>query len=217
MSNTNDGGSFSVDTNNSQLNMDVCQKFTLSMAALPLFLTQIMPALPHINGDWEQTVTFTAGAQESQELAACCIGLSCAPSKEKKFIIAIKIHWITEGGISKEQRHRITKNNTTLRLLLKEIKQGEFTQLKGNVFFAANISLHIQTIAEGKLPATNDALSEWPCALGCPNKSLRDYFAGQALAGLCASQWGGLQKVDTFVERSFEMADAMIAAREVKP
>ena len=47
--------------------------------------------------------------------------------------------------------------------------------------------------------------------------SLRDYFAGQALAGLCASQWGGLQKVDTFVERSFEMADAMLKAREVKP
>jgi len=44
--------------------------------------------------------------------------------------------------------------------------------------------------------------------------SLRDWFAGQALAGLCASQWGGLQRVETFVERSLEMADAMLKARK---
>ena len=44
--------------------------------------------------------------------------------------------------------------------------------------------------------------------------SLRDWFAGQALQGLCASQWGGLQRVSTFVERAYEMADAMLAARE---
>jgi hypothetical protein len=55
--------------------------------------------------------------------------------------------------------------------------------------------------------------------------SIRDYFASQAIGGMLASQYvsehAGLYKTDAgMVEglalRSYQIADAMIAAREVK-
>lgn len=51
---------------------------------------------------------------------------------------------------------------------------------------------------------------------GQPGMSLRDWFAGQALAGLCAdSNLGG--KAALFAGFSYELADAMLAARNRKP
>lgn len=55
---------------------------------------------------------------------------------------------------------------------------------------------------------------------GCPEldemilESRRMDYAGLALQGLCASQWGGLQEVPTFVQRAREMADSMIGGAE---
>lgn len=46
--------------------------------------------------------------------------------------------------------------------------------------------------------------------------SLRDYFAGQALAGLCANtnyDWSWEESA----RQSYRAADAMLKAREVKP
>lgn len=43
---------------------------------------------------------------------------------------------------------------------------------------------------------------------------LRDYFAGQALEGLLASEV--IDNMDTFVTRSYVLADLMMKQREVK-
>lgn len=55
--------------------------------------------------------------------------------------------------------------------------------------------------------------------IGAIGMSLRDYFAAAALTGLCAS-FDGPCLDDAFVEgvarRSFDVADAMLAARERK-
>ena len=45
---------------------------------------------------------------------------------------------------------------------------------------------------------------------GVPGMTLRDYFAGQALAGPCAD--GG--RIDSVVKFCYEVADMMIAARK---
>ena len=60
--------------------------------------------------------------------------------------------------------------------------------------------------------------------VGEPGMSLRDYFAGQALAGMQASreyppyrsQMDDTEK-RSFARHSYNLADAMIAAREAKP
>jgi len=46
----------------------------------------------------------------------------------------------------------------------------------------------------------------------------REEFAKAAMQGLLASQWGGLQTVQTFSERSVELADALLTelAKEKK-
>lgn len=46
--------------------------------------------------------------------------------------------------------------------------------------------------------------------------SLRDYFAGQALHGLLADP-NNMQQWDGFAKQAYDCADAMLAAREVKP
>lgn len=55
---------------------------------------------------------------------------------------------------------------------------------------------------------------------GTMGMSLRDYFAGQALAGLCSNFTGGNRDSDWFEQygaaSAWQIADAMIAAREVK-
>jgi hypothetical protein len=53
--------------------------------------------------------------------------------------------------------------------------------------------------------------------------SLRDWFAGQALAGLVGSECihlaipNGAQTDKSMAQMSFELADAMLRAREVQP
>ena len=70
-------------------------------------------------------------------------------------------------------------------------------------------------------PCPADDKSGWSAEYGM---SLRDYFASQAIGGMLASQYvsehAGLYKTDAgMVEglalRSYQIADAMIAAREV--
>jgi len=47
--------------------------------------------------------------------------------------------------------------------------------------------------------------------------SLRDWFAGQALAGICASGPGTQWTDARIASAAYAMADAMIEARKVKP
>jgi len=52
--------------------------------------------------------------------------------------------------------------------------------------------------------------------------SLRDWFAGQALAGMCAGFVNVIQQnraefIRDLIPTTLELADAMLAAREVKP
>ncbi len=54
-----------------------------------------------------------------------------------------------------------------------------------------------------------------------PGMTLRDYFAGQALAGLCANEYYavGMDKPSRFVQitrRAYEYADAMLKARDAE-
>ena len=48
-----------------------------------------------------------------------------------------------------------------------------------------------------------------------PGMSLRDYFAAQALAGLCANL-SNTDHAATMAERAYKHADAMLEAREEK-
>lgn len=43
--------------------------------------------------------------------------------------------------------------------------------------------------------------------------TLRDYFAGQALAGLLGRNWGQVAEPEPLMRVSFEMAEAMLLAR----
>lgn len=62
--------------------------------------------------------------------------------------------------------------------------------------------------------ALPNASASGPMVQQMPGLSLRDYFAGQALAGLVASDnsnWGGCEDAAGWC---YEMADAMLRARE---
>ena len=52
---------------------------------------------------------------------------------------------------------------------------------------------------------------------GEPGMSLRDWFAGQALACVAHEYIGGTTPKTALAEDCYEMADAMLAARKVKP
>lgn len=67
------------------------------------------------------------------------------------------------------------------------------------------------------IPACDD-LGEIPAGYPFPETgmSLRDWFAGQALAGLAANPQN-YGDYDEFAKRSYLCADAMLKAREVSP
>lgn len=55
-----------------------------------------------------------------------------------------------------------------------------------------------------------------------PGMTLRDWFAGQALAGMCAGFVNVIQQnraefIHDLIPTTLELADAMLKAREVKP
>ena len=55
-----------------------------------------------------------------------------------------------------------------------------------------------------------------PTQLGVPGRTLRDWFAGQALVGLLANPNGGGRSED-FATDAWIQADAMMAQREKQP
>ena len=64
---------------------------------------------------------------------------------------------------------------------------------------------------------TNDGRPAFPTQNGTrndPGMTLRDWFAGQALAGMLDRTYG--IPVIIIAERSYQMADAMLAARDGK-
>jgi hypothetical protein len=52
---------------------------------------------------------------------------------------------------------------------------------------------------------------------GANGMTLRDWFAGQALAGMCAVPVPRSTKAETFADSAYVLADEMLKAREVKP
>lgn len=44
-----------------------------------------------------------------------------------------------------------------------------------------------------------------------PGMSLRNWYAGMALQGICAASWNAMNNPEETVRASFRMADAMIA------
>ncbi|MBU9439927.1 hypothetical protein KTE91_33165 [Burkholderia multivorans] len=64
-------------------------------------------------------------------------------------------------------------------------------------------------------PAFPEVPGECNVYQGKPGMTLRDYFAAKAMQGICAhtDTWGLLMPEIT--ERAYEMADAMLRAREV--
>jgi len=57
-----------------------------------------------------------------------------------------------------------------------------------------------------------------PNKIDTGNMSLRDYFAGQAIGGLCADPTNHeiFASMDEAAENAYRIADAMIAARQAK-
>lgn len=54
--------------------------------------------------------------------------------------------------------------------------------------------------------------------VGFPGMTLRDWFAGQALAGILAGRFWEVVKISDNPEAAaYRMADAMLAAREARP
>ena len=53
--------------------------------------------------------------------------------------------------------------------------------------------------------------TQWPNETGM---TLRDYFAAKALQGMLAENGGGPMRNNTLAEFSYEIADAMLKARE---
>ena len=62
----------------------------------------------------------------------------------------------------------------------------------------------------------HDGGTAYPFALNCPGMSLRDWFAGQALAGLCTKE-NCLHPEDlkNLSQKSYEIANAMIEKRKL--
>lgn len=50
----------------------------------------------------------------------------------------------------------------------------------------------------------------------CVGMTLRDYFAGQALAGACARHGLDVMRPDEVASSAYRMADLMLAARSAK-
>lgn len=72
------------------------------------------------------------------------------------------------------------------------------------------------------LEAAQEALEQWKTELEAREiKNLRDHFAGQALAGICAHKytWGAVMpspdhyRMDSVIETAYAVADAMLKAR----
>ena len=70
-------------------------------------------------------------------------------------------------------------------------------------------------------PTHNDGGPAFPISelglQGYNGMSLRDYFAGQALAGILTQDADPSVAASVFAGMAYEMADCMIATREVKP
>lgn len=78
---------------------------------------------------------------------------------------------------------------------------GSYTYLDGYVVCS-------QCVAEGK----KRACAPFSSTLG--SMTLRDYFAGQALAGLVANQITDILSMRNIADRSYDIAECMLAARK---
>ena len=75
----------------------------------------------------------------------------------------------------------------------------------------AAFPLPLLVMGQGSNDGLAEAIASALGAKGARGMTLRDYFAGQALAGLVANTESRLQDD---VEAAWEVADAMLAARE---
>ncbi len=67
------------------------------------------------------------------------------------------------------------------------------------------------------VPVTPTRGGGWASCKEVEGMTLRDWFAGQALACVAHEYIGGTTPKTALAEDCYEMADAMLAARKVKP
>lgn len=82
---------------------------------------------------------------------------------------------------------------------------------------AANRSMTAEMIHRIARPQTEPSVLETRIArLEGGAETLRDWFAGQALANV-GSNWSDAETRNEYAKRLYQIADAMLAAREVAP
>ena len=57
---------------------------------------------------------------------------------------------------------------------------------------------------------------EWVPVPGQAGMTLRDYFAAKAMQGMLAENGGGAEHNETLAEFAYDIADAMLEARDVR-
>ena len=74
----------------------------------------------------------------------------------------------------------------------------------------------MSSINDGSGPAFPTLFIESEYGSGYKGMTLRDYFAGQALAGLCSTDELSTEAPAKLAVWSYEQADAMLVIRELK-
>ena len=91
-------------------------------------------------------------------------------------------------------------------------------KIDGGPAFPGQVQTGVQTVAgiHGYGVSHDVPDRTFPVYSPTPGMTLRDWFAGQALAGILAGRYWEIVRIDNPATASYELADAMIAERAHK-